>query len=49
MRILTDDSGMKAGRKGMLGIGYADVEAPLKEEARLNALIAENLGKVKIK
>ena len=27
----------------------AEFEAQLKEEARLNALIAENLGKVKIK
>ena len=27
---------------------YAEFEAQMKEEARLNALIAENLGKVKI-
>ena len=28
---------------------YAEFEVQLKEEARLNTLIAENLGKVKIK
>ena len=27
---------------------YAEFEEQLKEEARLNALIAENLGKVKV-
>ena len=27
---------------------YAEFEAQLKEEKRLNAMIAENLGKVKI-
>ncbi len=31
----------------MISNGYAEFEAQLKEEARLNALIAENLGKVK--
>ncbi len=32
----------------MISNGYAEFEAQLKEEARLNALIAENLKKVKL-
>ena len=31
----------------MMGNGEAEFEEQLKEEARLNALIAENLGKIK--